>query len=99
MKCDAVMTAMLALILAGCTAHAATAGARPADDAPGASEVVATGSIQVDSKAARKISAASLAIAFAISSSIPLPLAAVACCGVPYQPVGAMHRISVSTGW
>jgi hypothetical protein len=27
------------------------------------------------------------------------PFSAVACCGLPNQPVGAIERTSVSTGW
>src|SRR5450631_3720685 len=45
------------------------------------------------------MSVASFAIASAISLSIFTPLATVACCGEPYQPVSAMVRMSVSTGW
>src|SRR5262249_9046424 len=39
----------------------------------------------------RKMSPASLAMASAISVSILLPFSAVACCGLPNQPVGAIE--------
>ena len=58
MKCDAAMAMILSLLLAGGASHAAAAGNRPANGPSGASGPVATGSIQVDGKAARKISMA-----------------------------------------
>lgn len=58
MKCDAAMAMILSLLLAGGASHAAAAGNRLADGPSGASGPVATGSIQVDGKAARKISMA-----------------------------------------
>jgi hypothetical protein len=46
-----------------------------------------------------KMSVASLAIASAMSVSMRAPFSAVACCGLPNQPVAAIERMSVSTGW
>src|SRR5665647_2063798 len=46
----------------------------------------------------RKVSVASRAMASAISASMRTPFSAVACCGLPNQPVGAIERMSVSTG-
>src|SRR5262249_20785216 len=45
-----------------------------------------------------KISLASRAIASEMSLSMRSPFSAVACCGLPNQPVGAIERTSVSTG-
>src|SRR4029079_7554915 len=47
----------------------------------------------------RKIAAASRAMASAISPTMRWPFSALACCGAPNQPVGAIERMSVSTGW
>src|SRR5258707_10963037 len=46
-----------------------------------------------------KISVASLAMASAMAVSMRSPFSTVACSGRPYQPVGAIERMSVSTGW
>src|SRR5262249_45214373 len=46
----------------------------------------------------RKTSRASRAIVSAMSASMRFPFFAVACCGLPNQPVGAIERMSVSTG-
>src|SRR5581483_2175781 len=51
------------------------------------------------SSSMRKSSLASFAMASAMSASIFTPLSTVACSGAPYQPVGAMVRMSRSTGW
>ena len=40
-----------------------------------------------------------VAMASAISASMRWPFSTVACCGLPNQPVGAIERMSVSTGW
>src|SRR4029077_21202830 len=47
----------------------------------------------------RNTSPASRAIASATAAIMRRPFSAVACCGLPNQPVGAIERMSVSTGW
>src|ERR1700730_6264314 len=46
-----------------------------------------------------KTPADSLAIESATAFNMRWPFSTVACCGLPYHPVGAMERTSVSTGW
>src|SRR5262247_1761444 len=45
-----------------------------------------------------KMAEVSPAIFSAMSSSMRIPFSAVACCGLPNQPAGAIERMSVSTG-